>query len=332
MTRSDEFESSVGATIADYVAVKRALGRRWSSAEYILRRLDRFLVSRHAADLKRETFAAWCESIESLAAGSRRQWMRTVYHLCLFRRRQDPGCFVPDPNHFPPSHPRRVPHIFADAEVARLLCAADCLERDHVSPLHRQVARLGVVLLYTVGLRRGEVVRLTLADYDSPARTLLIRDTKFYKSRLVPVSADAVVELDRYLAARQQPGFPCQVEARLLLNHHGGRFRGYTGEGFGQLMRRLIRSAGIRTTRGRVPRVHDLRFTFAAHALLRWYRAGVDVQARLPALAAYMGHVSVVSTQYYLPLLEAVAEVASERYRVHCSAFLPFAGFAGGPR
>jgi integrase/recombinase XerD len=91
-----------------------------------------------------------------------------------------------------------------------------------------------------------------------------------------------------------------------------------------------MRSAEIRTARGRAPRVHDLRFTFAAHALLRWYRAGVDVQARLPSLAAYMGHVSVVSTQYYLTSFEPITEAAGERYRAHCSAFLPFAEFPGG--
>jgi len=124
--------------------------------------------------------------------------------------------------------------------------------------------------------------------------------------------------------------FPCQGDAPLLCHHHGGRFRGYSGQGFGDLLRRVFRTAGIRTSRGRSPRVHDLRFTFAAQALLRWYRAGVNVQARLPALAAYMGHGSVVSTQYYLTFLAATAEAASERFHAHCSAFLPTAGLVGG--
>jgi integrase len=185
-------------------------------------------------------------------------------------------------------------------------------------------------VLYTTGLRRGEIVRLTLSDYDPTARVLLVRQTKFYKSRLVPLSADAVVEVDRYLAARRRASFPCHGDDPLLGHRHGGRFHGYTGEGFGHLLRKVIRSAGIRTARGRSPRIHDLRFTFAVQALLRWYRAGVDVQARLPALAAYMGHVSVVSTQYYLTFLEATAEAASERFHAHCSAFLPHTDLAGG--
>jgi integrase len=92
----------------------------------------------------------------------------------------------------------------------------------------------------------------------------------------------------------------------------------------------VIRAAGIRTIRGRSPRIHDFRFTFAAQALLRWYRAGVDVQTRLPALAAYMGHASVVSTQYYLTFLEATAEAASERFHGHCSAWLSTTDLKGG--
>jgi integrase len=92
----------------------------------------------------------------------------------------------------------------------------------------------------------------------------------------------------------------------------------------------VIRAAGIRTSQGRAPRIHDLRFTFAAQALLRWYRAGVDVQTRLPALATYLGHASVVSTQYYLTFLAATAEAASERFHTHSAAWLTPSAWEGG--
>ena len=115
----------------------------------------------------------------------------------------------------------------------------------------------------------------------------------------------------------------------LLVHNHGERFRGYTGEGLGILLRKVIRRTGIRTSQGRSPRVHDLRFTFAAHALLRWYRAGIDVQARLPALATYLGHVSIVSTEYYLTFLKATAEAASERFHIHSAPWLFLRGQEG---
>jgi integrase/recombinase XerD len=76
------------------------------------------------------------------------------------------------------------------------------------------------------------------------------------------------------------------------------------------------------TASGKVPRVHDFRFSFAVHTLLRWYRAGVDVQAKLPALATYMGHISVTSTEYYLPFAGDLAQAASEQFNRHCSRFL----------
>jgi integrase/recombinase XerD len=331
MTAAVVFASVLGPLIRRYLELKRALGRRADDLQYALIQLDRFLASRKAQDLNRETFAAWCSCFEHLAANTRRQRMRIVYHLCLFRRREAPGCFVPDPSQLPPLQPWPLPHIFSEEEITRLLLAADALKPNAPSPLHHPVARLAITLLYTTGLRRGELARLTLGDYDATEHVLLIRETKFHKSRLVPLSGDAVVEIDRYLKQRPNPGFPRGADAPLLLHHHCG-LAGYTGAGLGELVRKLIRTANIRTGAGRAPRVHDLRFTFAVHALLRWYRAGVDVQARLPALSTYMGHSSLVSTQHYLVFFDAIAQAASERFDAHCAAFLPAVSLRGGDR
>lgn len=329
MTAPIEFASALGPLIRRYLELKRALGRRADDLRYVLGRFDRFLASCNADDLNQETFAAWCLSIAHLATNTRRQWMRIVYRLCLFRRRHAPSCFVPDPSQFPPRQPCPLPYIFSEGEITRLLLATDTLKPNAPSPLHRPVARLAITLLYTAGLRRGELARLTLSDYDTAEHVLLIRETKFYKSRLVPLSADALVEIERYLAQRLRPGFPKGTDAPLLLHHHGG-LTGYTGTGLGELVRKVIRTAAIRTGTGRTPRVHDLRFTFAVHALLRWYRAGVDVQARLPALSAYMGHSSLVSTQHYLVFFDAIAQAASERFEAHCAEFLPAVSPPGG--
>lgn len=327
MIEPGQFVSKLAPVIERYVSLKRALGRGFDTPRYLLGQLDRFLFARGARDLTAATFAAWTSSIEDLMASGRRQRMRVVYHLCLFRRQYEPTCFVPDPSQFPPSPPRPRPHIFSEAEIIKLLRTAETLEPNAPSPLHRQVARLGLVLLYTTGLRRGELVRLALGDYDTTERALLVRETKFHKTRLVPLSADAALEIEHFLQDRMRPGFPRNPDAPLLLTRHGG-LTAHTGAGFGTLMRKLFRRASVRNREGRSPRVHDLRFTFAVHALLRWYHAGVDVQVRLPALSAYMGHGSIASTQYYLPFLDAVAEAASERFARHSSDFL---GTASGP-
>ena len=99
-----------------------------------------------------------------------------------------------------------------------------------------------------------------------------------------------------------------------LLCHTARGLRGYTGTGLGSGIHELFERAGVRDGDGRRPRIHDLRHSFAVEALMRWYREGADVQANLPRLAMYMGHVSIASTAYYLRLVPALAGLASERF------------------
>jgi integrase/recombinase XerD len=331
MKEREPFTSPIGPLLTCYLTVKRALGRRAVTMAYIFRYLDRFLVSQGALDLTREAFTAWNESMAALHANTRRARLRAVYHFCLFRQREDPHSFVPDPTQFPLRQPRPWPYIFSEADIVNLLAAAECLKPHGGSSWHRGVARVALVILYTTGLRRGELVRLTLSDYEESARVFHVRQSKFDKSRLVPLSVDAARELDRYLLARRQFGAPQHGDAPLLVHSQGRQFRSYTGEGVAGLLRKVIRAAGIQTSQGRVPRIHDLRFTFAVQALSRWYRAGVDVQARLPALATYLGHVSVVSTQYYLTFFEATSVAASERFHTHSAGWLSPGGKGGRP-
>ncbi|MEI6726891.1 MAG: tyrosine-type recombinase/integrase [Actinomycetes bacterium] len=316
------FTSAIGPTIATYIAYKQALGRRYDSQRQVLVQLDRFLAVRAVSDLTAESFSAWCSSLAHMTADGRRKYMLLVRQFCLYRRRGDCRCFVPDPTQFPAAQPRRRPHVFSEDEIARCLHAAGSLRCPGDSPLHRQCSRLALALLYTSGLRRGELVRLRLGDYDAVEHVLLVRDSKFHKSRLIPLSKDAATEIGHYLEDRRRPGFPCEADAPLLLHRNGGRPAPYSGNGVRTLMRHLFQMAGVRTCVGRLPRVHDLRFTFAFHALLRWYRAGADVQARLPALATYMGHASILSTEYYLPTLDVLASEASERFERHCARIL----------
>jgi integrase/recombinase XerD len=117
--------------------------------------------------------------------------------------------------------------------------------------------------------------------------------------------------------ARRALKLPISAETPLLWNRDGYQ-NYYTGSGLRIGIERLLRAAGIRSSSGRIPRVHDFRHTFAVHALLRWYRTGENVQIKLPFLSAYMGHASVVSTQYYAHFIDALAACASERFEKHC--------------
>ncbi|MBV8477101.1 MAG: tyrosine-type recombinase/integrase [Acidobacteria bacterium] len=223
------------------------------------------------------------------------------------------------------------PHLFTNAEVLRLLAAIQALPAAPTSPFRRENLRLAVVILYTTGLRLGELVRLTLRDYDPCEHTLLIRDSKFHKSRLVPLSIDGTREIDQYLEARRSQRIAISPESPLLWHHTRGG-TAYTGAGLTNAIRPLLRALQVRTETGGLPRVHDFRHTFALEALLRWYRSGVDVQAKLPLLATYMGHVSIASTEYYLKFVEPLGVSASERFARHCGGVLAMPPNTGGAR
>lgn len=331
MSTRPPFASHLAPFIARYLALKQALGRGYAGERAVLAHLDRFLTAQPPArsDLTTETFAQWCATLAHLMPGVRRNRMRLVRNLCLYRQRTEPSCFVPDTNLFPRAHVPLRPHFFTEQEFVQLLEVAKGLAPTSSSPLRAEVYRLALVLLYTAGLRRGELVRLTLGDYEPQERTLLIRATKFHKSRIAPLSRDGAREMDLYLRARRR--LPHTPDAPLLCNCHGG-LRPYTGAGIGQGLRHLFRCAGVRTLSGRLPRVHDIRHSFAHNALLRWYRAGIDVQTKLPSLATYMGHVSIVSTQHYLTFLEPVAQSASDLFAHHCGFLLDSDSRQGGAR
>lgn len=324
MTSRPPFTSVVGPSITAYLQLKEALGRQYAAERAILRALDTFLTGAHG-DLTAATFAAWNATLERLTSGVRRNWLRVARNLCLFRQRTQPGVFVPDVFGFPTPHQPGPPYIFTSAEIARLLQIADGLVATPRSPLRSETFRLAIVLLYTTGLRRGELARLTIGDYDAQDQTLLVRESKFHKSRCLPLSSDGQRELHTYLRARQRHHLPLAPSSALLWNRSRRGGRPYTGEALWCGLRALFTAADICTPTGGRPRVHDIRHTFAVHALLRWYEDGADPQAKLPFLATYMGHISPISTAHYLPFVSALAEAASARFLRTCGALVTVA-------
>jgi integrase len=236
---------------------------------------------------------------------------RTVYNFCRYRRRSEPDCYVPDPDSFARPKPMPLPRIIEAEQVVRLLRYVSALMPTGREPLRPMVLRVATLLLYTTGLRRGELQRLTLGDVDARRGVLFVRQSKFYKSRWVPLSPSMRAELQSYLNARKRAGFDSRPSAPLICHARG---QPYTGVGFARTLTELLDVIGIRDQNGRRPRVQDFRHSFAVAALLRWYENGADVQVNLPKLALYMGHVSIVSTAYYLRWMPAVVARASERF------------------
>ena len=321
MLDMSRFSSALAVSMIRFLRHKQALGRKYKAEYFRLRSLDRFLAQRNTSDLDASTFLSWCETKKHVASGVRRADMRIIRTFSLHRRRSEPGCYVPDSSLFPPEHMRHPPYIFNEAEIGRLLDRTLELRRVSHTPLRPEAMRLAIVLLYCAGLRLGEFLRLEVGDYDTTERVLHIRASKFHKSRCIPLSTDAVSELERYLAARHQLGIRSEVEKRLLWNG-SQQGDGYSRGRLYLAMWQLLDREGIRDPDGRRPTIHSLRHTFAVHVLLRWYRSGVELQSRLPQLATYMGHVSIVSTEKYLHFVPDLVSAASTRFASHSAKLL----------
>ncbi len=320
---------------ASYLSHWRALGRRYRQQEWLLKVLQRELPALGHHDLTAEAFAAWQDGRKDRHPNSRRKWAQMVRHFCLFRRRSEPDCFAPGPELVCQRQPYVTPVIMSDAQVARMLSVAGTLQPCTQSPLRAEPMRLAIVLLYTTGMRIGELVRLTLQDVQDDGCVLRIHDSKFHKSRLLPLSGSTQVELRRFLKHRAAARFDLPCTAALLctrrrtcrscapstsrtpMTSRASGSTAYSIVGMQQAITALFTAAGVSDSHGRPPRVHDLRHSFAIGALARWYRQGADVQVQLPKLAMYMGHVSIESTAHYLRLTDQVAALASARFEAH---------------
>lgn len=305
--------TTLDLSCARYLAHQRSLGRGYNGEEWVLARLLHFVAQESGSDLDATLFDRWCDSQRELSPNTLRARQLAVRKFCLYRQRAEPGCFVPNSLYFARAQPYSPPIIVEPEQVARMLAATTRLVPTPGSPLLPAVMRIAVVLLFTAGLRRGELVRLTLADVEPRSGVLRITDSKFHKSRWVPLSPSARTELQRYLRARLAAPLDSRPSAPLLCNRSRG-CRSYTGAGLAEGIHKLFVAAGVHDSNGRRPRIHDLRHSYAIEALIRWYRAGADLHAQLPKLAMYMGHVSIVSTAHYLRLVPAVAALASARF------------------
>ena len=312
--------------IAAYLAHHRALGKIYRTEQGTLLSLDTFLAVHcpEANDLTGSIFNRWCETFADLTPTGRRSRMRIVRNFCLYRLRSDPHCFVPDRLTFPAEGSDFAPYILSASEMGRILGLARKLPASPSTPLRPQVIRLALVLLYTCGLRRGELLHLTLGDYDRKESTLFVRSTKFHKERVVPLSLSADAELQVYLKLRQQRRLPMDESSPIILSRvERTKVRAYAGTGLARNWRTLCASLKILTPQHIPPRIHDIRHAFAVNALLRWYQNGENVQAKLPQLSSYMGHVSVASTQCYLAFVEPLRSAASLRFEHHYSGVIP---------
>jgi integrase len=304
--------------IPGYIELHQALGKKYSAQAQVLHELDRFLLLQAVSSLQAITptlIEQWLQPMTCIAAVRRRKADyagRFFDHLVslqvlphnplsapLLGRGRQPATAIK-------------PFLFTREQLAALLAAAQRLPDTDQCRYRARTCYMMLVLLSALGLRHGEVCRLRIRDLHLDQRTLFIDRTKFHKSRHVPFGPKVGRCLEQFLEVRRLLLPPLREDDALFVTSwrkpvsHAlllGVFRG------------LLREVGITgPPGGRLPRLHDLRHRFAVYTLLRWYRAGIDVQARLPILATFLGHVRPESTGVYLTITVDLLQEAGTRF------------------
>jgi len=303
-----------------YVAVKRSLGMRFRSEAELLRAFGRAMGNIDIVAVNPEAVRAFLAGTGPVTAFWQQKWivLRGFYRFALSRGF---AATSPVPGTAPRFPPPLTPYIYSRDELTRLLGATDALQ-DPRCPLRALTFRTLVLLLYGTGMRIGEALALTVEDVDIGQRLVTVRDTKFFKTRLVPTGPHLTHALAAYLARRRHLPRPAG-EASAFFATRTGRALCYDVANL--LFRRVRQRAGIRRERDAryQPRLHDLRHTAAVHRLIAWYQAGADVHRLLPHLATYLGHVDIASTQRYLSMTPELLREASQRFEQYAQPEAP---------
>jgi site-specific recombinase XerD len=294
-----------------YVAFRKSMGEDFASAESLLKTFCRRMGENiELTDITAEHVQAFLAGTGTVSGYWRRKYdtLRGLYRYAISRGFID---HAPLPRTAVRA-PRFKPYIYTDAELRRLLKGITaCLNPPR--KLEPHTLRAILLVLYGAGLRVGEVVALTVADVDVPGSVITIRDTKFHKTRVVPLGPQLNQVIADYAKCRETAGHSTHAEAPFFVLRRGAPTSVQIIE---YAFRRLRRHAGVRRNDGAryQPRLHDIRHCFAVKRLTAWYREGADVQKLLPQLATYLGHVKLSATQVYLTMTPELLREASMRF------------------
>jgi integrase len=301
--------SPLRQALADYLAVRRALGYKLAYAEKLLGQFVSHLENGGAGTVTTAEAVTWAV----LPGGSpwwHAQRLSMARGFAAHLHATDPAAEIPPPLLIPARTPRATPYLYSAAEVSALMAATSTLG----SPLRAATYRTLIGLLAATGMRVGEAIRLDRPDFDTGTGVLTIRNSKFGKSRLVPLHPTTTAALASYLRLRDEL-HPGHSDPAVFISPAGTRLAYCNVHATWRL---LVRRAGLRPRSPNCrPRPHDLRHSFAVASLLDAYAAGQDGQARLALLATYLGHVNPAATYWYLSAAPELLALAGQRLDDH---------------
>lgn len=287
----------------DYLALRRGLGFKLQGDSVKLRSFVSFLKEKNAKYITLRLSTEWAIQTTGLLPALR---LRIVRGFAKYMAAFDARTEVPPPDLIPLKAIRPRPYIYSDEEIHRLMDVAKTCVEDQ--PRGTYYCLFG--LLIVCGLRVGEAIRLQISDVDLTDGILTIRDTKFAQSRLVPLHPTTARELKVYKRRRDKL-LGARASSHFFITRSGGPLY---HECIYQVFRPLLVTISLRQcTSGSGPRLHDFRHRFAVRTMINWYKSGADVERCLPVLSAFLGHVSVDSTYWYLTEYPELMQLAVQR-------------------
>ena len=302
---------SLRDALPEYLAIRRALGTQLKEAGVSLNHFLDFMEAEGAEVITLQITLRWAMLPADV---QRATWARRLGHVrgfAAWRHSFDPRTEVPPDRMLSARRQRNPPHIYTEQEVLALMAGAASLPKGKIRPW---TYRTFLGLMASTGLRPGEALALDLKDVDLQTGILTIRETKFGKTRFVPLSESTQAALAEYAGRRESLCRRIRTEA-FFLTPRGNRLR---AESARRTLAELSCAIGLRQPQkgrrlGRGPRLQDFRHTFATMRMIEWYRAGLDVSRELPKLSTYLGHVELCHTYWYLQAIPELLQLAASR-------------------
>jgi integrase len=301
---------SMIALAQEYLDYRRRLGSRLRSEGTMLLAFARYADRLgHRGPLTTELALRWAQSSVNAAPLYQARRLQVVRGFARYRAIFDPATEIPPKGLLGRAQRRTTPHIYSQAELTALMVAAGRLRSPTGLRRHTYITLIG--LLSCTGLRIAEALKLTRGDVDWDQSTLTIRETKFHKSRLVPLHPTTLRALESYARFRDHCHPSPQTDA-FFVSERGTALPYKTVRiTFGKLRAQLPAAS---CHEGRAPRIYDLRHTFACQRLLRWYSEGIDLDHAVLALSTYLGHAQVSDTYWYLTGIPELLDLAAARF------------------
>ncbi len=294
--------------LRQYLELRHRLGFKLHNASRELRKFVSFAQRQKASFLTTKLALGWATQATGCEPAYWTTRLGMVRHFAEYLSAVDPRTEIPPQGLLPHRYHRKSPYFYGDHQVTQLIQAAQKIP----SPKGLRAATYSTLfgLLAVTGLRLGEAIGLDRQDVDLAQGLLKVRQTKFNKSRWVPIHRTTGNRLQQYRRLRDRL-YPHPKSPSFLLSERGTRLTGWIVR---RWFIRLSHQIGLRQpTDHHGPRIHDLRHRFVIETLRHWYRAGKDIEAHLPELTTYLGHGHVKDTYWYISATPELLQLATER-------------------